>query len=256
MQTRALILSGYGLNCEHETRYAVSSVGGKADIIHLNSVISNPNVFENYNLFIIGGGFAHGDDLGAGKVLANKLRFKLKEPLLQFINDGKLIMGICNGFQVLVKLGLLPVPDLVQRVTFTLNDSGKFEDRWVNLKLNPNSPSIFTKGMDYVQLPVRHGEGKLIMKDEHELKHVLENNLHTAQYVNEHGEPAGYPYNPNGSAANIAALSDKTGRIFGIMPHPEAFNRITNHPYWQFGNVKEASGLRFFRNAVEYLSTL
>ncbi len=253
MQTRALILSGYGLNCENETRYAVETAGGKADVIHINSVIANPSIFDNYNLFIIGGGFAHGDDLGSAKVLANKMKFKLTEPIEQFVRDGKLIMGICNGFQALVKLGLLPVPDFSQRVTLTVNDSGKFEDRWVNLKINQSSPCIFTKGMDYVQLPVRHGEGKLISKDEAEFKFIMENNLHTMQYVNERGELAGYPYNPNGAVANIASLCDKTGRIFGTMPHPEAFNHVTNHPYWPFGLVKEPMGVRFFKNAVDYL---
>lgn len=255
MQTRALILSGYGLNCENETKYAVESTGGKVDIIHINSLINNPKIFEDYNLFIIGGGFAHGDDLGSAKVLANKLKFKLREPLEQFVNDGKLIMGICNGFQALVKLGLLPTPDFKQRITLTTNDSGKFEDRWVNLKINPHSPCVFTKGMDYVQLPVRHGEGKLVAKNELELKHIFDKNLYTMQYVNERGELAGYPYNPNGTTSNIASICDETGRVFGTMPHPEAFNHITNHPYWPFGLVKEPMGLKFFRNAVEYLST-
>jgi phosphoribosylformylglycinamidine synthase len=255
MQTKALILSGYGVNCEHETKFAIERVGGKGDIIHLNKVIEDPNLLENYNLLAMPGGFSFGDDIGSGKVFANKLKYRLEEPLSKFIKDGKLVIGICNGFQMLVKLGLVPVPDFQQRVTLTINDSGKFEDRWVRLKANSKSPCIFTRGIEYLPLPVRHGEGKLIPKNEAELKYIVENNLHCLQYVNEKGELAGYPACPNGSTMNIAGICDKSGRVFGLMPHPEAFNHRTNNPLWPFGKVQEGQGLKMFQNAVDYLAS-
>ncbi|MFH1222008.1 MAG: phosphoribosylformylglycinamidine synthase subunit PurQ, partial [Candidatus Micrarchaeota archaeon] len=201
----------------------------------------------------IPGGFSYGDDLGAGKVLGNKIRYKLGDKLLDFHKAGKLTLGVCHGFQVLVKMGLLPIPDFVQRVTLTTNDSGKFEDRWVFLKANQQSPCIFTKGMNYLLLPVRHGEGKLVT-DETGRKMLWDKNLAALQYVSPRGEiPAPYPYNPNGALDGIAGICDETGRVFGLMPHPEAFNVPQNCPYWVLGGVKEAMGLKFFKNAVDYL---
>jgi len=255
MQCKALIFSGYGINCEHETKFAIEKSGGIAEIVHLNYLIENPKKLEDYNFIVIPGGFAHGDDLGSGKVFANKIRYKMHDAFERFIKEGKLVLGICNGFQVIAKLGIVPVPDFQQRATLTVNDSGKYEDRWVWLKINKSSPCIFTRGMDYINIPVRHGEGKFIPKNESELKSILENNLHAAQYVNEKGElAAGYPSNPNGSVLDIAGICDKSGRIFGLMPHPEAFNHPTNNPFWPFGKITEAKGLKFFRNAVEYLA--
>ncbi|MEM3422259.1 MAG: phosphoribosylformylglycinamidine synthase subunit PurQ [Candidatus Bilamarchaeaceae archaeon] len=254
MKARALVLTGYGINCENESKYAFEKAGGKADIIHVNKLIENPQLLEEYNLFFIAGGFSYGDDLGSGKVLGNKIKNKLGDKILDFYNAGKLIIGVCNGFQVLVKVGFLPYPDFKQRVTLTTNDSGRFEDRWVFLKVNQNSPCIFTKGMDYLMLPVRHGEGKLIANEETR-KEIWENNLVALQYVGPKGEPTvEYPYNPNGSIDAIAGLCDKSGRVFGLMPHPEAFNIPQNCPYWPLGIVKEAMGIRFFKNAVDYLN--
>jgi phosphoribosylformylglycinamidine synthase len=254
MQTKALVLSGYGINCEHETKFAIERAGGSARILHLNELIDDPKSLENYNFMVIPGGFSFGDDIGSGKVFANKMRYRLREPLEQFVKDGKLLMGICNGFQVIAKLGILPIPDFQQRITLTINDSGKFEDRWVRLRANPVSPCIFTKGIDVLYLPVRHGEGKVVANSENELKRITDGNLHALQYVNERGELAGYPYNPNGSVLNIAGICDSSGKIFGMMPHPEAFNHVTNHPLWPFGMIKEAAGLRIFRNATDYLA--
>ncbi len=253
MKAKALVLTGYGINCDNESRYAFEKAGGSADIIHINKLIEQPKMLEDYNLFFIPGGFSYGDDLGSGKVLGNKIRDKLGSGLLDFYNAGKLIIGVCNGFQVLVKVGLLPVPDFRQRVTLTTNDSGKFEDRWVFLKANENSPCIFTKGMRMLLLPVRHGEGKLVM-DDGIRKEIWAENLAVMQYIGPNGGLSGYPYNPNGSVDSIAALCDKSGRIFGLMPHPEAFNIPQNCPYWPLGIVKEAAGLAFFRNAIDYLN--
>lgn len=252
MALRALVLYGYGINCENESRYAIEKSGGAADIVHLNKVLAQPKMLENYNMLMIPGGFSFGDDLGSGKIFGNKMKLRLREPLEQFIREGKLILGICNGFQIVAKMGLLPVPDFEQRVSLTTNDSGHYEDRWVILKANQKSPCVFTKGMEYLLVPVRHGEGKFVPKDEATMAELRENNQVTVQYVDENGSLAGFPYNPNGSVENVAGICDRSGRIFGMMPHPEAFNIPENCPYWVKGVVKEPMGLRIFRNAVEF----
>ncbi len=255
MGLKALVLYGYGINCERESKYVIEKSGGKADIEHLNKVLANPKMLQDYNMLMIPGGFSFGDDLGSGKVFGNKMRFNLKDQLTDFVNGGKLVLGICNGFQVLVKMGLLPTPDFKQRVTLTYNDSGHFEDRWVMLKANQNSKCIFTKGMDSLMVPVRHGEGKFIPADDNVVKEMVEGNNIVFQYCDESGKMAGYPYNPNGSVANIAGICDRSGLIFGMMPHPEAFNIPQNCPYWIKGTVKEAMGLRIFKNAVDYANS-
>jgi len=255
MGLKALVLYGYGINCERESKYVIEKCGGKADIHHLNTVLEKPKMLADYNMLMIPGGFSFGDDLGSGKVFGNKMRYKLTGELTEFISQGKLVLGICNGFQVLVKMGLLPTPDFKQRVTLTYNDSGHFEDRWVILKANGKSPCIFTKGMEYLLVPVRHGEGKFIPRDIGVLKELHANNNVVFQYTDENGKLAGYPYNPNGAVDNIAAICDGKGLIFGMMPHPEAFNIPQNCPYWVRGTVKEAMGLRIFKNAVDYANS-
>jgi phosphoribosylformylglycinamidine synthase len=252
MALKALVLYGYGINCENESKYAIEKSGGQAEIVHLNRLLEEPKMLENYNMLMIPGGFSFGDDLGSGKVFGNKMKFRLREPLEQFVKDGKLILGICNGFQILVKMGLLPLPDFRQRVSLTTNDSGHYEDRWVFLKINQKSPCVFTKGMDYLIVPVRHGEGKFVPKDPATLSELKEKNQIVAQYVDEKGNLAGFPHNPNGSVENVAGICDPTGRIYGMMPHPEAFNIPENCPYWVKGNVREPLGLRIFKNAAEY----
>ncbi len=250
---KALILTGYGINCENESRFAIEKSGGKADILHLNRLLENPKLLESYNMLMIPGGFSFGDDLGSGKVFGNKIRFRIGEQMRQFMKDGKLVLGVCNGFQILVKMGLLPEPDFEQRVSLIGNDSGHFEDRWVALKANPQSPCIFTRGIDRILLPVRHGEGKFIPRDAKILTELQTSGSIVLQYINERGDLAGYPYNPNGSVGNIAGICNRSGRIFGLMPHPEAFNIPENCPYWPSGAIKEASGLQIFKNVVEYV---
>lgn len=253
MALKALVLYGYGINCENESRYAIEKSGGQATIVHLNRLLEEPGMLSGYNMLMIPGGFSFGDDLGSGKVFGNKMKFRLREPLERFIGEGKLVLGICNGFQILVKMGLLPIPDFRQRVSLTTNDSGHYEDRWVLLKANRESPCIFTKGMEYLLVPVRHGEGKFIPQDKATLDEMKAKNQVTLQYVDEKGNLAGFPYNPNGSVENIAGICDPSGRIFGMMPHPEAFNIPENCPYWIKGNIKEPLGLRIFKNAADYL---
>lgn len=253
MKLRALVVTGYGINCERESSYAIEKSGGDATIVHLNKVIESPSILEDYNMLFIPGGFSFGDALGSGKVFSNKMKFRLRYPLEDFVKSGKLVLGICNGFQVLVKMGLLPVSDFKQRVTMVGNDSGKFEDRWVLLKANKESPCIFTKGIGHTFLPVRHGEGKFVASDEATLNELKRDNLVVFQYIDGKGNLAGYPFNPNGSVENIAGICDSTGRVFGMMPHPEAFHMVQNCPYWTKGKIKEAQGIHIFRNAVKYI---
>jgi len=253
MALKALVITGYGINCEAESKYAIEKSGGKADILHVNKVLENPKLLEGYNMLMIPGGFSFGDDLGSGKVMGNKMRFRIQEHLEDFVKHGNLMLGVCNGFQIMAKMGLLPEPDLKQRVSLTNNDSGHFEDRWVIVKANPLSPCVFTKGMDRILLPVRHGEGKFVPKDPATLEELKKNNQIVFQYVDEKSDLAGYPHNPNGSIMNIAGICDKSGRIFGLMPHPEAFNIPENCPYWVRGTIKEAMGLAVFKNAVAYM---
>ncbi|MFA5049380.1 MAG: phosphoribosylformylglycinamidine synthase subunit PurQ [Candidatus Micrarchaeia archaeon] len=254
MQTHAAVISGFGINCENETKYCIEKTGGEADIIHINKLIDAPSLLQTYNFLIFPGGFSYADHLGAGKVFSNKLMYALKESIQDFLRDEKLIFGICNGFQMLAKLGILPTTDFNQSMTIIQNDSGKFEDRWVRLKINQNSKCIYTKGIHYLDLPVRHGEGKIILKNEQVFLDVLNNNLCPIQYVDLNGRLAGYPYNPNGSIQNIAGICDKSGRVFGLMPHPECNNHYTNCPLWIRGQIPEANGLKIFENAVNYIS--
>jgi phosphoribosylformylglycinamidine synthase subunit PurQ / glutaminase len=256
---RALVLTGYGINTDYETAHAFSlaSVGGDGVRVHLNDLIAAPQMLRDYQMVTIPGGFSFGDDIASGKVLAVKLRARLLEPLRAFVDRGRLVLGICNGFQALVKLGLLPnlAGECQQDVTLTFNDSGRFEDRWVYLRVNPVSKCVFTMGMDRVYLPVRHGEGKFIPRDTSTLAALEAQHCIVMRYVDVDGQLSGYPWNPNGSVANIAGICDVTGRVFGLMPHPEAYQHFTNHPRWTRELVPpEGMGVQVFRNAVAYVN--
>ncbi|MBN2477677.1 phosphoribosylformylglycinamidine synthase I [Candidatus Micrarchaeota archaeon] len=255
MEARTAVITGFGINSEYETHEAVKMAGGYPDYVHLNHLIKYPSLLDTYNFVVFPGGFSFADHLGSAKVLSNKIFYKLNDSVQRFIKEGKLILGICNGFQVLVKMGILPYPTFEQKVTLTLNESGKFEDRWVHLKANKNSPCVFTKGIDFIDLPVRHGEGKFVCKDEEIVLNLINNNLIALQYVDENAQLAGYPYNPNGSIHNIAGICDATGRIMGLMPHPECYLHKTNHPLWtRFGEIKPF-GVKLFENAVNYINS-
>ena len=270
---RALILTGYGLNCDYETDYSLKIAGAEPHRIHINELIrlekSDPEKgLSNYHILVFGGGFSWADDHGAGVVLALKLKYNIGEQIYRFIRDGKLIIGICNGFQSLVNLGLLPGFEYnyrERRVALTCNDSGNFIDQWVNLKINPESPCVFTKGLSRIELPVRHGEGKFFASGA-DIDLLFNNNQVVMQYTDEIGDSANgkWPSNPNGSLKDIAGICDPTGRIFGLMPHPEAFHDFTNHPDWTRRRealiregkgieIREGDGIRIFRNAVEYI---
>ncbi len=226
MIPRVLVLTGFGINCDMETQHAFELAGAMAVRVHINDLINGKERLSDYHILAFPGGFSFGDDIASGKVLANMIKYNIGEQLQEFISGGKLIIGICNGFQAMVKMGLLPAFNGdygKQEVTLTFNDSGRFEDRWVHLKLNKRSKCVFTKGIDNIYLPVRHGEGKFMAKTPQVLERLRKNDHIVFQYTDNQGKTAGYPYNPNGSIDNIAGICDETGRIFGMMPHPEAF---------------------------------
>ena len=227
--------------------------------MHVADLIAQPQQLERFHLLVIPGGFAFGDDIAAGIVLATKLRYRLERPLSKFLGDGKLVLGICNGFQVLVRLGILPAVTGVQwqqEATLTANDSGKFEDRWVYLRIDPHCPSPFVQGLEQLYLPVRHGEGKFVPRDAEVLQALHANGQIAARYCGPEGAPASYPWNPNGSVDDIAAVCDPSGRIFGLMPHPEAYVHYTQHPRWTREALpEEGMGVQLCRNAVVFART-
>ncbi|MFX0091165.1 MAG: phosphoribosylformylglycinamidine synthase I [Candidatus Hodarchaeota archaeon] len=257
---KVLILAGNGINCERETENAFDIAGAsETKIIHINDLKVKPSILENYHLLALPGGFSYGDHIFAGIVLATDLKYSLYDPLIEFIEAEKLIIGICNGFQVQVRTGLLPgINKEYTRPIATLapNSSSKFEDRWVHLVANPNSPCVFTKGIKVIYLPVRHGEGRFVPKNKEINDHLKKKQLIALQYADEKGNITNdYPYNPNGSTESIAGICDPTGRIFGLMPHPEAFCHPTNHPFWSrlSKSERKAQGLLIFQNAVKYV---
>ncbi len=256
MTPKVLILTGYGINCDIETKHAFDLAGAQAGRIHLTDLLNGKVKLADYHILALPGGFSFGDDIASGKVLANMIKYNLGDQLQEFIEEGKLIIGICNGFQAMVKMGILPAFDgdySRQDVTLTFNDSGRFEDRWVHLNANTFSKCVFTRWIKNIYLPVRHGEGKFMVKNPQVLERLKKNNHIVFQYVDIDGTPAGYPENPNGSIDNIAAICDGTGRIFGMMPHPEAFQHKTNHPAWTREELpEEGAGMAIFRNAVDY----
>ncbi len=256
---KVCILRTAGTNCDKETAFAFSEAGALTELVHINRLFQPQNRLHDYQILAIPGGFSYGDDIAAGKILANELRYKLKDDMRKFIRDGKLIIGICNGFQVLVKSGLLPGnDDLTQETSLIINDSGKFEDRWVYLKSpqsTVHSPQcIWTRNLpEIIYLPVAHGEGKFITKDKSVLERLKKNGQVVFQYCNEEAKLADYPYNPNGSIDNIAGICDETGRILGLMPHPERHIEVSQHPRWTGSrNKKEGDGIEILKNGVEY----
>jgi phosphoribosylformylglycinamidine synthase I len=254
-RVKTLILRAPGTNCDVESAFAFEQAGAKVDLIHVNELIRRPRLLSNYQIMVIPGGFTYGDDISAGRILANELRLKLGDKIQNFVDEGKLILGICNGFQVLVKAGMLPKArgGNSQSLTLAGNDSGRFECRWVYLRANKASPCVFTQGISLMYLPVAHGEGKVVI----EPGAIEELNL-ALYYADETGDiRAGYPHNPNGSVNNIAGICDATGRIFALMPHPERFIYWTQHPRWTTEPRRDyGDGFRIFLNAVEWAKSI
>ncbi len=259
---KVCVLRTAGTNCDRETAAAFTMAGAEVSLLHINSLVSAKADVSDYHILALPGGFSYGDDVASGKIFANELRFKLADQLREFIRQGKLIIGICNGFQILVKSGILPGnQQLKQETSLIINDSGKFEARWVYLE-GGKSRCVWTKGINkIIYLPVAHGEGKFIVQDKQVLNRLKKNGQIVFQYCDAEGKPAGYPHNPNGAVENIAGICDVTGRIFGLMPHPERHVFRVQHPrFWQL-NLKHAGsscansgdGLQIFRNGVRYV---
>ena len=258
---KAIILRTAGTNCDYETRYALEKAGADVDLVHVNQLVKDKGLLSSYHIFVLPGGFTYGDDIAAGKVLANQLRHHLLDELTRFVDDGKLVIGICNGFQVLIKMGLLPgrngtqpsSNEYRQEFTLTYNDSNKFEDRWVYLK-SFSDKSVFIDKDCLLYVPIAHAEGKFVAGDGGELENLGKSGQIIFKYVDKDGNIANYPWNPNGSLDNIAGICDSTGRVLGMMPHPERYIEPTQHPRWTREGLKaEGDGIAIFRNAVNYV---
>ena len=258
MKPRVLILRTAGTNCDAETDMAFQFAGAETTLVHIQHLISGKVHLADYHILALPGGFSYGDDIAAGILLAVEMKHKLTDALKGFVEAGKLIIGICNGFQVLVRTGLLPgngTPEMAQRATLAMNTSAKFECRWVDLDTQ-ESPCVFTKGVKArVYLPVAHAEGRFTAPAD-----VLSELEANHQVVFRYADPR-YPNNPNGSDSNIAGICDATGKIFGLMPHPERFLTKWNHPRWtrladtENSCSEEGDGLAIFKNAVHYVTS-
>lgn len=259
-KVKVLIITGFGLNCEKETAAAFTSNGASAELVHLNDLLNDKHRLDEYHILAFIGGFSFGDHLGAGTVFANRVKFNLRDQLEKFVADGKLIIGICNGFQTLTRLGLVPAVGgeyFKQQAALAHNDSGVFRDDWIHLSTNENSPCVFTQGVKHIRMPIRHGEGKFVA--EQDIMDKLEaNNQVVFRYADADGNVTDkFPMNPNGSLNSIAGVCDPSGRIFGLMPHPEAFLSPYNAPDWTVNKLKgelpeKGEGSIIFENAVKF----
>jgi phosphoribosylformylglycinamidine synthase len=258
---KALILRAAGVNCDMESAYAAELAGFEAERVHVNRLASGGVSLDDYRFLFIAGGFSYGDDVAAGKIMALELRTRLRDALLRFEEQGRLVFGVCNGFQILIKTGLMPFrfdrPDDM-RATLTNNDSGKYEDRWVYLKTEPDTACVFTRNMKpVIQLPVAHGEGKFLVRRPADMRELEECGQIVLRYTARDGGEPVYPEDPNGSMGHIAGVCNRRGTIFGLMPHPERFLRRINHPRWTREDLpEEGDGAAFFRNAYEYCREL
>ena len=254
MKPRVLILRTAGTNCDYETNYAFQLAGAKTALVHINQLIAGQTQIMDHQIMTIPGGFSYGDDIAAGILLANEIKYKLADQLAEFVESGRLILGICNGFQVLVRAGLLPRLDgeIAQQATLAMNSSAKFECRWVHLQ-NQQSPCVFTQGLrPQIYLPVAHAEGRFTAPNAI-LDQIESNRQIVFHYISPTGSAPEYPDNPNGADRHIAGVCDPTGRILGMMPHPERFLTQFNHPRWtRVGLPNEGDGLAIFRNAIDY----
>ncbi len=257
MPPRVLILRAPGSNCDEETAFAFERAGARAERVHLNRWLESPQLAADYQILCLPGGFSYGDDLGSGRIFANQFRHHLAESLAAFRDAGKLILGICNGFQILIKSGLLDSDDAAGAgATLTWNASGRFIDRWVHLQV-AGDRCVFFKNIDRMHLPIAHAEGQFIGRDEPTLDRLDQNGQLVLRYTPPSAACglAPPPFNPNGAARNVAGMCDATGRVLGLMPHPERFIDRTHHPQWtRLPPFDEGDGLRLFRNAVQYFA--
>lgn len=242
---RALILRAPGTNCDVETAYAFELAGAETERLHINRLLEQPQLFAQFQILCLPGGFSYGDDLGAGRILGTQMRLHLADALREFKAAGKLILGICNGFQILVKSGILVDDDPatgLPPVTLTWNDSGRYQDRWVRLRRSSDR-CVFFAGIESMYLPIAHAEGKFVPRSEQ-----------TLAQLDAAGQLAlRYEGNPNGAIADVAGICDSTGRVCGLMPHPERHIDPTQHPRWTRGEAGHVGdGLKIFQNAVAY----
>lgn len=255
MSVKALILRTAGTNCDEETAFAFRLAGAETEKLHVNVLRDDPHALLDYHVLAIPGGFSYGDDLGAGTVLANELVTLLRPALEDFVESGRLVIGICNGFQVLVKTGLLPgINRWQQEATLTMNDSHHFEDRWTYLKA-PRSRCVLVEDNEFIYLPVAHAEGKFVPSENHVLEQLRNKGQIVFRYTDAEGNAgAGYPANPNGSVEDIAGICDPTGRILGLMPHPERHCLPIHHPRWtREGLQAKGDGAVLFERAVQFV---
>ncbi len=265
---KVIVLTGYGINCEEETAFAFEKSGAHPVIVHINDLIDNKAMLKNSEIFVFPGGFSYGDDTGSGKALANKIKNNLIDELESFISRDTLMLGICNGFQVMVNLGIVPALGGFSKeaqVSLEHNVSSRYQCRWIDLEINQKSPSIFTKGISRLHIPVAHGEGNFFAPDE-TIESIMKKNLCVMQYVKSDGSPANgeFPFNPNGSMNDIASICDESGRVMGMMPHPERGMFFTQRDDWTGIKEKhlrsgqpvpeESDGMMIFKNAVKYFA--
>jgi len=263
---QTLVLTGYGINCEEETAFAFERSGSGTRIIHINDLIENRKLLDEYQILVFPGGFSYGDDTGSGKALANRIKNNLLDEIKKFIERDTLMLGICNGFQVLTNLGVVPALKGFTgnaEVSLEHNKSFRYQCRWIDVAVNKKSPSIFTKGIDKMHIPVAHGEGNFYAPAE-VLEQIESENLAVMKYTKPDGTAASqeFPYNPNGAMNDIASICNSNGRIMGMMPHPERGMFFTQRNDWTFLkekykregiNIPEFSdGIKIFENAVNY----
>jgi len=267
MQPKTAIITGYGINCEEETAHCFNQSGAKSEIIHINSLISKEKKLSSYQILAFPGGFSYGDDTGSGNALANKIKNNILDDVLKFASEDKLVIGICNGFQILTNLGLLPATknQYGERQSILMhNSSVRYQCRWVYVK-NTSTKCIWTKGITMMHLPIAHGEGNFYVEPD-VLAAMKRKQQIVFKYVTENGKPANgeFPHNPNGAMEDISGICDESGRIFGLMPHPERFNSFTNEEGWELKKElliragkklpQEGEGMKIFKNAVNYFN--
>ncbi len=255
---RVLILRAPGTNCDVETGFAFESVGAKVSSVHVNRLIDDPGLGQGYQILCFPGGFSYGDDIAAGRILAQRLQFHLRELVEEFRRADRLVLGICNGFQVMMRLGIFfPGQESSPPATLALNRQGRFEDRWVHL-VNANSNSIFLQGIERLFLPMAHAEGRFVTKGPAQCEQLLEQGQLGLRYGDASGQVADaqldFPWNPNGAELNVAGISDPSGRVFGLMPHPERHIDPTHHPFWtrRLEQPEFGEGRAIFANAVAF----
>ena len=246
---RVLVATGYGINADRELAEAFRLAGAAPERVHVSDILDAPAKIASCDILAFPGGFSFGDHLGSGKVLAYIVKSRLKKELEAFVADGRLVLGVCNGFQTLVKMGILPnlSENFTPDVSLIHNESGLFDDRWVPVRFNPDNPSPWTRGLGKTVLPIRHGEGRFITASPAAAERIRRDNLIALYYDG---------WNPNGSEMDAAGITDPTGRVFGLMPHPEAFLFPQNHPRWTRESVISAAGRSLFKNAVEYIQSI